>query len=444
MKRSLVWKALIIGALALLLVIPLAMIEGQIRDRSRRQAEVAQDVAVGRQQVVGPLLVLTYQEEVVREEETTTSSGLVKRILALESRQKIIVPRELVIEGQAQVDERHRGVFKVQAYDLAAQVRGTFELPKGLGLPEGRFAKIHGGKAALVLGISELRGIKQKPVLDWNGRNLEFAPGAVGGILGHALHVDLGNMADLDGKAIPFSFPLDLKGSQDLSFAPVAETTRVSLTSPWSTPSFQGKFFATHREGPEGFEATWEVVHLARSLDAILNGKPTTAESFGVAFLEPVNIYLRSERAVKYGFLFVGLTFAAFFLFEMLKRLAIHPIQYLLVGLALAFFFLLLISLSERIPFLAAYGVASTSCLGLLGVYLSHALRSPGRGWGFAGALAGMYGALYALLVSEDNALLMGTLMLFLALAALMIGTRKIDWYALTEDPKDGAAPGTP
>lgn len=441
MNRSLLWKSLIIGALALLLLIPLAMIEGQIRDRSQRQAEVAQDVAVGRQQIIGPLLVLTYQEEVMTEE-TNKATGVVKRVFALEDRQKVIVPRELNIEARAQVDERHRGVFKVQAYDLAARARGTFELPKGLGLPEGTLAKVHGGKASLVLGISELRGIKQRPVLDWNGRKLAFAPGSVGGILGHALHVELGDMADLEGASIPFSFPVDLKGSQDLSFAPVAETTRVTLRSPWSTPSFRGKFFSTHQEGPEGFEATWEVVHLARSLDAILTPGEFTKESFGVAFLEPVNIYLRSERAAKYGFLFVGLTFSAFFLFEMLKRLAIHPIQYLLVGLALAFFFLLLLSLSERIPFLAAYGVASTSCLGLLGVYLTHALRSPGRGWGFAGALAVMYGALYALLVSEDNALLMGTLMLFLALAALMVGTRKIDWYALTGDAKPGAAQG--
>jgi inner membrane protein len=192
--------------------------------------------------------------------------------------------------------------------------------------------------------------------------------------------------------------------------------------------------------GPEGFEASWEVFHLARNLDAILEAKGETQEAFGVAFLEPVNIYLRAERAVKYGFLFVGLTFAAFFFFEMLRRLPIHPIQYLLVGLALALFFLLLISLSERISFLAAYLSASASCLGLLGVYLSHALRSRSRGWGFAGALGGLYGVLYVLLISEDNALLMGTLVLFLGLAAVMVGTRKVDWYALagegpTSDP---------
>lgn len=436
MKRALMWKGLMVAGLALVLLIPLAMIEGQIEARSQRQAEAKADVAsvvAGPQRVVGPLLVLSYDEDVVTEE-TDAKTGAVTRYSRTEQRQQVVVPRDLKVTGEARVDERHRGIFKAQAFDLSARLEGSFVLPERFGLSPEIRARIRPGRAALVLGLSELRGIRTRPLLTWGDRTLEFEPGAVGDVLTHAIHADLGPMAALEKGTFAFGVPLELKGTGALSFVPVAENTRVTLKSPWPCPSFQGGFATTKsRVDPEGFEATWDVSHLARNLGAILESKGKTEEAFGVAFLEPVNVYLRALRAVKYGFLFVGLTFAAFFFFEMLRRLPIHPIQYLLVGLALAVFFLLLISLSERIPFHLAYLAASTACLGLLGTYLAHALRSAKRGWGFAGGLACTYGLLYALLVSEDNALLMGSLALFAILAAVMVGTRKVNWYAQGE-----------
>jgi inner membrane protein len=146
-----------------------------------------------------------------------------------------------------------------------------------------------------------------------------------------------------------------------------------------------------------------------------------------------VDVYQQSERAVKYGMLFVVLTFAAFFLYEVLKRLAIHPIQYGLAGAALALFFLLLVSLSEHIPFLAAYLVASGACVGLLAFYVGHVLGSFGRGATFGALLAALYTVLYVLLQSEDYALLLGSLFLFAVLAAVMVMTRRVDWYRVGE-----------
>lgn len=153
--------------------------------------------------------------------------------------------------------------------------------------------------------------------------------------------------------------------------------------------------------------------------------------SFGVSFIDPVDQYLKSDRAIKYALLFIGLTFAGFFLFEVLKSLSVHPIQYGLVGVALAFFYLLLLSLSEHLGFALAYGVSAAACVGLIGFYVSHVLHSWRNGALFAIALAALYGLLYGLLSAEDYALLMGSLLLFGLLGVFMVLTRKLDWYGI-------------
>lgn len=435
MKRMLFLKGLIIAGLALLLLIPLVMVEGQITARNQRQIETEgaiADLTAGRQQLTGPLLVVDYEEETAHEEVNQVTKVVTSRTVWVEGHQ-VLAPRALTLKGQARVEERRRGLFKAQAYELDARLQGTFAVPANLGLEGARRLRL--GRATLVVGLSDLRGIRSQPTLTWAGVPRAFAPGVPHGVLKQGIQVDLGPAAELGKGELPFDLPLALRGSGAFSMAPVAETTQVTLTSPWPTPSFQGRFLAEHQEGPEGFTATWQVFHLARNLEAILEGKGQTDESFGVAFQKGLNVYLMTERAAKYGFLFVGLTFAAFFFFEMLRRLPIHPIQYLLVGLALAIFFLLLLSLAERMAFGLAYGIAATACTTLLGSYLAQVLRSFQRGWGFAASLGLLFGVLYVLISSEDNALLMGSLLTFLGLAAVMLGTRRIDWYALSEAP---------
>lgn len=441
MKKMLFFKGLIVGGLALLLLIPLAMVRGQIEARNERQmqteAEIA-DLTAGRQQLVGPILVVQYQEEQILEDTHEKTGEVVKRSVWKDGHQ-VLVPRNLHMSSEARVREPHRGIFKAQAYELDAALTGDLFVPKGLGQPEGSRRRL--GQAYLVVGLTDLRGIRSQPLLTWNGAEHGFKAGAPCGVFKQAIHVDLGPVSALEGKVSSFSLPLALKGSQSFFVAPVAESTKVTMHAPWPTPSFQGRFTADHAEGPEGFTATWEVFHLARNLSRILDGRGETDEAFGVVFLKGVNVYLQSERAVKYGFLFVGLTFAAFFFFEMLRRLPIHPIQYLLVGFALAVFFLLLLSLSERLPFGLAYAAASSACTLLLGAYLARVLQSGRRGWGFAGGLGLLFAVLYVLLASEDNALLMGSLLTFLGLAAVMLGTRHLDWYALSEGETPQAEP---
>jgi inner membrane protein len=232
---------------------------------------------------------------------------------------------------------------------------------------------------------------------------------------------------------------MNLQGTESLAIVPLAQDNRVMLTSNWPHPSFRGQFLPqpqSQQVGRDGFTAQWHLTALAsraqQQVQALFDAKKdglAAVERLEVAFIEPIDIYSLSDRAVKYGFLFVGLTFGCFLLFEMLKRLPIHPAQYALVGLALATFFLLLLALSEHIAFWIAYLIAATACIALMGYYLSAVLASLWRGMSFAIMLAALYSALYGLLVSEDNALLLGSLLVFAVIAAAMVLTRKVDWY---------------
>jgi inner membrane protein len=260
--------------------------------------------------------------------------------------------------------------------------------------------------------------------------------------------------------AVPLSavVTLDLVGTEDLSFVPLGEQSSFKLTSDWPHPSFNGRFLPAQRSvTATGFEAEWRLSALASSSGqellaghglcaateplptplpmqlAATAGQPTQPciERFGVAFIDPVSTYVLSDRATKYGLLFIVLTFVAVGLVEVMRRLRVHPVQYALVGSALASFFLLLVSLSEHIPFALAYAAAATACTLLLGYYGAHVLRGWRAGLAFAGGIGALYALLYLLLRSEQSALVLGSVLLFAVLAAVMVVTRRIDWYAL-------------
>jgi inner membrane protein len=230
---------------------------------------------------------------------------------------------------------------------------------------------------------------------------------------------------------------LDLGGAEAFSLAPLGADTTVSMRANWPHPSFQGRFLpARHKIGSDGFTANWQVSRFAAqgAAEAANCAFPCNrmAEQISVSLIEPVGLYQQLERASKYGFLFIGLTFAAFLLFELPRRLAIHPVQYALVGLALAMFFLLLAALSEHIDFAMAYPIATLACVGLIATYLVRVLKSLRAGLAFGAALAALYAMLFALLKAEDHSLLGGSLLLFGLLAVVMLATRRVDWYVLT------------
>jgi inner membrane protein len=419
-----------VGLLSLLLLIPLGLVEGVITERNARRISVETEVAessAGSQHLVGPILVLTYQER-VESESLDEKTGRTTRRAELVDRGKVIEPRELVIEGQAKVEPRRRGLYKTQVYRLEATLKGRFQIPPGPRYPAG----VTPGPAYLVLGVSDRRGLLGSPSIEWQGRKLDFQAATGQKVLPGAIEAPLGVLEPGPALDLPFSMSLDLLGSKHLSVAPVAGLTRMALKSGWPSPSFQGRFLPLERTvDAAGFQAVWQVNHLARDLGAILSQGGKGPEAFAVEFIDPLNIYLQTERAVKYGVLFVLLTLGGFFLFEVLRRLPIHPVQYGLVGLALGVFFLLLLSLSERMSFASAYAISALACVTLLGVYLAGVLRSWRQGGSFALGVGVLYGALFGLLASEDNALLLGALLLFTLLGAVMVGTRSVNWYGL-------------
>ena len=434
MQKQLLIKLGLIGALSLLLMIPLSMIEGQITARGARQAEVVRNIAesaAGSQTLVAPVLALRYLERVERRDKDPATGRETVRYEVVE-RTRILPPQRLDIRGDARVETRSRGIYSARLYHLALQVAGTVTVPPRLGFDRPR--DLVSAEAILVLGLSDPRGVGNDPEVRIDGKVHHFATGTDGLLRGAGLHIPLGAVDLESGRGIDFAFPLDLTGSERLAIAPSGNATTVSLKSDWQHPSFQGRFLPDAREvGPDGFTARWQVSHLARNFERVLQAGEAHdgGETLNISFMDPVNVYLQAERAVKYGILFVALTFAGFFLTETLQQAPIHPLQYLLVGLALAIFFLLLVALSEHVPFALAYGVSAIACVALIGVYLAGALGSRLRAAAFGAGISALYGVLFGVLRSEDNALLMGSLLLFAALGATMLATRRIDWYRL-------------
>lgn len=440
MQRTLMLKAAMIVAIFIALLIPLSMIGGIVAERAGRQAAVVREIAAnnyGRQELAGMVLSIPYTEEY----EETASGRSERRSIARVAR---LFPASSDIVGSATVSTKSRGIFKARVFDWRGSMQGEFAFDLRTALPRTRpGSRIVPGKPYASLALSDPRGLVGTPVLHWDGKAIEIARGSELPNLPGGLHAVVPAFASDRPQRLTFALSLGLQGTESLAIAPIADSDRMRLSSNWPHPSFGGQFLPApdaQRSTGNGFEAQWTTSALASKaqlqlLAQIEGGKPCTGglciDRMEVRFVQPIDIYCLSDRAIKYGFLFIAVTFGCFLLFELLKGLSIHPAQYLLVGLALATFFLLLIGLSEHIAFGLAYSIATAACVTLLGVYLSAALRGLGRGLSFSAMLAALYAALYGLLISEDNALLLGSLLVFGLLAAAMIITRKLDWYAL-------------
>jgi inner membrane protein len=425
-------KPAVIALLALALVVPVTMIQNLVAERQARRDEAVAGIAHGwgaRQTLAGPYLLVPYQRtrfEVARE----TVDG-VPRVHAIERTESKLLrlPVESVSwEIGTQVSAKARGIYRARLYTATAMARGRLHVPANFGLPDSG-ATIKWGAPRLVLGVTDPGGIRSVSALVIGGSEHAFVSGSGdAAALSEGVHVPLPELRAARAQTLPFSFSLELAGSQAFSLAPLGADAGVTMRSSWPHPSFAGRFLPVqHAIEADGFSARWAVSRYAAPGVA-------GAQALTVSFVQPVGLYQKLARASKYGFLFIGLTFAAFLLFEQLRRLAIHPVQYAFVGLALAVFFLLLTALSEHIAFGAAYAAATLACVGLITGYLVRVLESKRAGLAFGGALAALYGLLYALLRAEDYSLLGGSLLLFALLAAVMLGTRRVDWYRLAAE----------
>ncbi len=432
----LAFKMAMVLVLTLAILIPLQMVRGVIHDRQQYREMAVRDIAAsygGRQVVGGPVLVVPYEERIV--ETTNDEDGRVRRTLRRRSGQWTFFPETLAIDGVLKPDVRRRGLHQVRVYQWDGNAVARFDVTVP---PDVDGVQRVVGQPWLSFRIADVNGLDGVPQVQVNGAMRRVEQG-LGPADGSGIHVSLavpvaGQKLDLNVR-----IAMNLRGTESFAMLPLGHGNDLRLRSTWLHPKFDGKS-PQHDIGGHGFRARWQIASVASNAQQSYLHDPSVAAERGlvwtppegavsVSLLDPVNPYVQAERATKYGVLFVLLTFIGFFMFELIRQVRVHPIQYLLVGMAIAIFFLLLVSLSEHIAFGLSYLLAAVACIGLIGFYLSAVLRGGAHGLGFAAMLGLLYATLYGLLLSEDNALALGSGLLFAILAAIMIATRKVDWY---------------
>ncbi len=421
-------KAVIIGVLVLVLLIPTAMIMGIINERERLQSQATEEVSAkwaNAQTITGPVLVVPYTY-------TTPKNEVVVQ-------HACFLPEKLSINGKLQPEIRKRGIYEVAVYNSQLQLSGAFAPPDlaALNIPA---ASMLWNEAYLAVGVTDMRGIGNQVQVLWNGQPHTFNPGTPPGQLmtsGVQAKVPLPQAGDT--ALGNFSIQLTLKGSGQVYFSPVGKTTQVNLHANWPNPSFDGAFLPDTREvRKDGFSARWQVLHLNRNFPQswkIGDKYAINDADFGVKLFLPVDGYLKSMRAVKYAILIIGLTFLLFYFIELLQHYTVHPLQYILIGIALCIFYTLLIALAEQLSFNVAYIVAALLTLSLVTAYARSVFRKTSTALAVGGTLLTLYGFIYVIIQSEDQALLMGSLGLFIILAIVMYFSRKIRWDALGTKP---------
>ena len=413
-QDSLVLKIVLIAFLILLSFIPMSMIRGLINEREMTADAAAQEVQQKwskSQTLIGPILTIPY---FYQNEKGENKKGYINYLpeqlnITRDLKESNLFPNDKLIEG-----------------------------------------------ATINLGISDLRGINEQISLEWDNRKLNFTPGVdphslvVSGISSKITPQQL----FANDSIVHFTIKLKLKGSESIQFTPLGRTTKVAIRSNCQTPSFNGAFLPTEREdSPEGFTSKWEVLEFNRNYSQILKESPyrattnayrditddnlgfqytnyaITESTFGVDLLFPVDQYQKSTRSAKYAFLIIILTFVVSFFVEIFQKKNIHPVQYLLVGLALCLFYTLLVSTSEHIGFTPAYIISALMTTLLITFYMIGILKIKKTALTIGGLLACLYAYIFFLIQLETYALLVGSIGLFVILAIIMYFSQKINWY---------------
>ena len=422
------FKVLGIALLALLMLIPLAQVNDLVREREGRAREATQQIAErwGASQLVGaPVLVVPVRRQVMQDKTPTT----------VEEREYLLADRA-AIDAKLAPELRRYGIYETAVYTADMKIEGRFRASDIAALAAAGLEP-QWQRAELRVPVADVRGIRRVSSLHFGDGELAFGPGTDGvgcvSAISAPARIDPATLAE----QIPFSFTMTLAGTERFAVLPLARETDLHAQSAWPDPGFDGAFLpATRRVDAGGFEAEWQVLDLNRALaqrwrEGENVNNALTGSAFGITLTQPAGSYQQNVRAGKYGVLFIALTFVAFFLFEVLRGLRVHPVQYLLVGLALSTFYVVLLALSEQLGFAIAYAAASAAVVAMVGGYAAVVLRARRAGVLLGAMLALIYALLYGLVVSEDYALLMGSLALLAAVASLMYLTRRVDWYAL-------------
>ena len=441
MQKQLAMKLLTILVVGGLTLIPTTLVKYKIEEREARLVQARQDVAqgwTGPQLLTTPVLVLPYELSAVSESGFYNESDL-----GQSSGLAVVLPDQVHSDIEVANETVFKGIYEVAIFKSEAVLTGVFtvetlqeQLDKIRRLP--RFERF--GQPYLSMHIADMRGIDEVPTLTVNNAPVMLNSGSGLSPLADGLHAEIESLPG-PAEELRFTLNLSLRGMGCFSFVNLADTATTEIRSDWPHPAFVGAMLPVERQiSSSGFKASWTSTRYSSNAAGLLEGCITSgdcrrllATSAGVNFIEPVDVYLQSERSVKYAVLFIGLSFVTFIIFEQLKKIRIHPIQYAFVGLVIAIFYLLLISLAEHIAFYLAYSVAVMCCSALLLFYVRYLLGSFYAALLFSLMIVALYGALYVIVQAEDFALLMGAFLVFVVLAALMFVTRRVDWYALAE-----------
>ena len=439
LKSPLFWKITTLIGCIVLLSLPLMMVRELINERADYRSEVVDAIeqsTSGSQKLAGPLIAIPITETLTRMENQ-------KEVNYQRSWVYYWLPESLAVAGKQTVESRRVGIYSGQVWHNVLQIKASFD---PLRLAALRKTNIVLGQPRLVVSVGDARGIGAIHAPEVNGNVLSVEPGLGISGDGAGIHMPMPALAE-DNKPLEIAFSLDLNGTGEFSLVPLGRNSELQLTSNWPHPGFLGSFLPTQREvSTAGYRAHWQSSWFANDMGSYFKDDMeipwSRLPAFSADVMSFADQYQLTDRATKYAILLIGLTFMAFFVFESLTRRPLHPMQYLLVGLSLVLFYLVLLALSEHIGFTAAWLAASLSGAVMNGIYLQAVLRGWRNSLLFVAALLLLDGVMWFLLHSEDSALLLGTGVLALALSVLMFLTRRVDWYALSL-PK-GTVPPTP
>lgn len=423
-KQKIETKLIIIIGLIVLLLIPIFMIQNLIDERSELQQQVQVDIAKSssdEQQVIGPFIHAQYLETVTVDGKT--SEQLMNMTL---------LPESLNVSSNLATFEKYRGIYKALLYRSQNQFEGRFKTSALAVLADKKIKRLN-----LILAISDIRGIGQGSHINVNERSYELLPGTQLDQLPQGIRVELDYETIRKSEVLPYQIGLNLQGMRQLSFAPVGKNSSLTMQADWPHPSFVGDYLPIESSiTAQDFSASWQTNYFATNLKELFNQCLFRNEctlfkqrNMGVNLVDSVNHYLKNYRASNYAILVIVLIFASFFLLEVLRDEPIHPVQYGFVGLALAVFYLLLISLSEHLGFNIAYLLSALASAILLSVYVAGMLKNSKHGGLFLCGVLFIYSLLYGLLSAEDYALLMGSVLVFVVLSLIMLLTRRVNWY---------------
>ncbi|EBH9039430.1 TPA: cell envelope integrity protein CreD [Salmonella enterica] len=429
LKSPLLLKMITLGGAMILLLIPLMLVRQAIVERADYRSDVENAIrqsTSGPQKVVGPLVAVPVTElYTVLEEE--------KEVQYKRSYLYFWLPESLLVEGNQNVEARKIGIYQGQVWQTNMAIKAAFDVAR---LHELNKPNITLGKPFIVVGVGDARGISAVKAPQVNGETLSIEPGTGLPESGEGIHIPLPD-SQWATRSLTLAMSLNLSGTGGFSLVPVGRSSEMTLTSNWPHPNFVGDFLPGKREISEsGFQAQWQSSWFATNLgEQFADAQKMDWDNlpaFSVAVSTPADQYQLTDRATKYAILLIALTFMAFFLFETLTGQRLHPMQYLLVGLSLVMFYLLLLALSEHIGFTPAWIAASLVGALMNGVYLQAVLKGWRNSVLFTLALLALDSVMWGLLRSEDSSLLLGTGVLLLALGGVMFLTRHLDWYALS------------